>query len=178
MPNDICRADFVVREDYRVLARCEVEIEVPEGHPNIALFYQKTAGAAVRWSEEVLAKKVKNEYALLPDVWAKARFLPYRFSLRGKIVFEDPEIFVMVCRSVFSRGSERQARRSAQVWNKREGTILPNRLVLRRFGGKKTAKPKGFRVEGCYPVGGEMVFFRNPTAKNVSAEKKIKIISQ
>ena len=49
MPSEICRADFVVREDYRVLARCEVEIEVPEGHPNIALFYQKTAGAAVRW---------------------------------------------------------------------------------------------------------------------------------
>ena len=178
MQTEIFRTAAVVRGDYRVLARCEVEIEVPEGHANFALFYQKTAEAAVRWCREVLGERIKKEYALLPDVWAKARFLPYRFSLRGKIVFEDPEIFVMVCRSVFSRGSERQARRSAQVWNKREGTILPNRLVLRRFGGKKTAKPKGFRVEGCYPVGGEMVFFRNPTAKTVSAEKKIKIISQ
>jgi len=178
MQTEIFRTAAVVRGDYRVLARCEVEIEVPEGHSNFALFYQKTAEAAVRWCREVLGERVKKEYALLPDVWAKARFLPYRFSLRGKIVFEDPEIFVIVCRSVFSRGSERQARRSAQVWNKREGTILPNRLVLRRFGGKKTAKPKGFRVEGCYPVGGEMVLFRNPTAKNVSAEKKIKIISQ
>lgn len=178
MQTEILRENAVVREDYRILARCEVEIEVPEGHANFALFYQKTAEAAVRWGKEFLGEKAKKEYALLPDVWAKARFLPYRFSLRGKIVFEDPEILVTVCQSVLSHGGERQARRSAQVWNKREGTILPNRLVLRCFGGKKTAKPKGFRVEGCYPVGGEMIFFHNPTAKTQFAEKKIKIISQ
>ena len=178
MQTEIFRTAAVVRGDYRVLARCEVEIEVPEGHSNFALFYQKTAEAAVRWCREVLGERIKKEYALLPDVWAKARFLPYRFHLHGKTVYEDSEILVTVCQSVLSHGGERRVRRSAQVWNKREGTILPNRLVLRRFGGKKTAKPKGFRVEGCYPVDGEMVFFRNPTAKTVSAEKKIKIISQ
>ncbi len=177
MPSEICRADFVVREDYRVLARCEVEIEVPEGHPNIALFYQKTAGAAVRWSEEVLAKKVKNEYALLPDVWAKARFLPYRFCLRGKTVFEDLEYVAVVCQAVLSHGNEREVRRAAQVWSKREGTLLPSRLVKRLFGGKKMSLPKGFRADGCYPTNGEMIFFRNPTAKEPFLEKKAKIVS-
>lgn len=176
MQIETCRAGAVVKADYCALVRCEVEFEVPEGYPKILLFYQKAAAAAVRWSEEILGEKAQKEYKLLPDLWAKARFLPYRFRLRGKPIFEDSGHFAVVCESVLLRGSERSVRRAAQVWEKREQTILPGRETLRRFGGKKAGIPKGFRADGWYPANGELVFFRNPDSKSPFSEKKIKII--
>lgn len=176
MQTEPCRAGTIVKADYCALVRCEAEFEVPEGYPNVLLFYQKAAAAAVRWSEEILGEKAKKEYELLPDLWAKARFLPYRFRLRGKPIFEDPGHFALLCESALLRGSERSVRRSAQVWGKREQTILPGREILRRFGCKKTTIPKEFRADGWYPENGELVFFRNPDFKSPFSEKKIKII--
>ena len=173
-----CRAYVIVKEDGRVLVRCDAEIRIPEGYPIALSFYQKAAETATRWGEEVLGEQAKKEYAALPDFWAKARFLPLRFRLRGEPVYEDEKYFAIVCDSVLLQGNERQVRRSAQVWNKREQTILPKRQILRLFGAGKQPLPKGFREDGCYPVPGEMVFFRNPDAKKQFIEQKIKISMQ
>ncbi len=174
MENECFRTGATIKEDFRILVKCEVEMQLPKDIPLIMPFYQKMGDAAIRWSREQLGEKTRKEYASLPDLWAKARFLPVYFRLQGAPAFEDADHLVMVCHSVLSQGNERLIRRSAQVWNKREGTVLSDRLVLRRFCKGKCKKPRGFHADGCYPCGGEMIFFRNPTAKAPFSEQKIK----
>ena len=177
MRNESFRTGITIKKDFRILVKCEVEMQVPKEVPLVLPFYQKMGDAAIRWSQEILGEKTRKEYASLPDLWAKARFLPVRFRLQGAPVFEDADHLVMVCQSVLLQGNERLVRRSAQVWNKWEGTVLPERQVLRHFCRGKCKKPKGFRADGCYPCGEEMIFFRNPTAKMTFLEQKIRIFA-
>ena len=169
------RLGGVVKVEHRVLVRYEAAVRLPDGFPKVLLFYRKTAEAVIRWSEEILGARAKKEYGALHDFWAQARFLPYRFFLQGEPVYEDETYFAIVCNSVFTQGNERQVRRCAQVWNKREQTILPPALVWRFFGKGKPPRQKGFRADGCYPTPGEMVFFQNPDSKTPFIERKIKI---
>ncbi len=173
METECLRAGAVIREDYRILVKCEVEIRAPKEYAKALLFYQKMASAAVNFGRDFLGEQGKKEYAVLPDLWAKARFLPYRFRLYGEPVFEDSECFAIVCNATFLHGGEREIRRTAQVWSKRDQTILPNRQVLRRFCGRKLPKTKGFRADGCYPENGEVVLFRNSESQTPFTERKI-----
>ncbi len=178
METECCRAGTIVKEDFRVLVRCAVEIQVPQENPAALSFYQKTAEAAVRWCMEVLGERAKREYAVLSDLWAKARFLPYRYALQGKVVFEDAAYFALVCESTFSHGNERRIRHAAQVWNKREGSVLPLRQVLRLFGGQKIPKEKGFRPDGAYPENGKLILFQNANSKLPFAERELQIFEK
>lgn len=175
MELECCRAGAAIREDYRVLANCEVEIQIPKVYPKVLLFYQKMAAAAVRWSEERLFEMVKKEYLALPDLWAKSAFLPYRFRLHGDVVFENAACFALVCESTLLHGNERRLRRAAQVWDKREESILPLRQILRSFGGRKIPKQKEFRATGGYPENGNLILFRNADSTSPFAERKIQL---
>ncbi|MBE6530148.1 MAG: hypothetical protein E7680_06100 [Ruminococcaceae bacterium] len=169
------RTGTVVKEDYRILAKCEIEFQIPKEYTKVGIFYQKMAEAGIRWSEEILFENAKKEYSELPDLWSKSRFLPYRFRLCGGPIYENTDYFAVVCESTLSHGNERTVRRSAQVWNSREQTILPNNLTLRLFGKQKITRKKGFRPDGCYFLNGNLILFRNPDSKTPFMEHKIPI---
>ena len=162
MNTEQCRAHTVLREDHRTLLRVDVEIVIPSGNETVRTFYEKIAGAAVRWAEDEEAPLVRNAYAACADFREKSRFQPYLFRLVGNSYETDERHFTVVCRSTLIRNGNRQTRLAAQVWNFSENTVLPVKEVLRRWFGGLRRPDLGYRADGCYPVNGEIVFFRNP----------------
>ena len=162
METEKCRAQAIVREDYRTLVHADAEIEIPSGMEKVTAFYRSVVRAAVRWAEEAEGKRAREAYAAINDIWEKSRFVPAVMRLRGTCHLIDEVHFAVVCEAVLTRGSERETRCAAQVWNRVEETLLPMREILRRWLGQ-TRQPKlGYHADGCYPINGEVVFFRNP----------------
>ncbi|MBO4308852.1 MAG: hypothetical protein J5885_03380 [Clostridia bacterium] len=161
MNTEQCRAHTVLREDYRTLLRVDAEITIPSDNETVRAFYEKVAQAAVRWAEEAETPRVRSAYAACADIREKSRFQPYLFRLAGECYEIDEHHFAVVCRSTLLRNGNRQTRLSAQVWNATDNSILPMKSVLRQWFGSSRRPNLGYRAEGCYPMNGEVVFFRN-----------------
>lgn len=163
MEIETCAAHCVVREDYRTLVRADVRIEVPAGNDKIRIFYAAMARTAARWAEETGGEQAKAAYRALPDIWEKSRFQPWIMQVRGQCRRIDECHTAVVVECLFQNGVDRETRRTAQVWNLKEGSVLSEREILRRWTGSGRRPAIGYRADGCYPTDeGEMIFFRNP----------------
>lgn len=175
METESYAAHSVVKEDYHILAKCDVSIELPKGVQKAVFFYREMAKAMIRWNEEVMGEQAKKEYGELTDFWQKARFLPFRTTLTGRAFPLDEAHFLILCNSAFTHGNEKELRRSAQVWNRERETILPMRQVMGKWYGKHVPTPKGFLTDGCYPENGKFVLFCNPKQGKPFLERRMEI---
>ena len=173
MELEVFRAQTLIREGYCPLARCNISIEFPKGLETVGNFYRKMADAILFWVENERGPRLKKEYSSLTDIWGKSRFLPDRLTLAGKACLLDENHFSVVCETAFSHAGQKEIRRSAQVWNLQEQTLLPMRQIIGKWAWEKQTFKGIVGADGCYPEGGKLVFFWNPTAKHKYEEKKI-----
>lgn len=166
-----------VREGYQILMRAEVELVLPAEYEKVAEFCRQTADACLNWATEVAGERLRAEYLALPDHRAQSRFrvAQYRFSCLP--VWEREGYAAFICRSQMRQsGVPDECRRSAQVWNLNEQSMLPASQILKLVGYRpeKGTRPP-FRPEGVCPWGDELVFFRTSGQGNDVPEFRVPI---
>ena len=162
---DICveNRHGAVREGYQILLRADAVLRLPPDAERIAEYYRSTALACLRWAEQAEGERLRRAYLALESNRERARFRPSDYRLECGPVWEGNGHAAWVCRSELrGAGGAPFVRCTAQVWNLTEQTLLPPAQVLRLFrpAGRRRWRPP-FRPDGVYPLGGELVFFRN-----------------
>ncbi len=164
----------VVSEGYRILLRAEAELDLPKDFGTVADYYRRMGEACMEWVTAAEGERILAEYRAIQDTVERARFKTAWYQLSCRCVWEDGGHAAWVGESVLYLPSQGPVlRKTAQVWNLNEQTVLPKGQVLRlcRPTAKQGRPP--FRADGVYPCGQELIFFRNATPKDSFAEFRI-----
>lgn len=167
-----------VRAEYTLLLRIEAEMLLPTELPRAREFYKTLCKTCTDWAREVYGHRLTEDFEALEDVAQRARIRPHCYRFRVNRSYEDGELISFVCESALVgawRGFENGYFRTAQVWKKKEGLLMPMRQVLRYFGFRLSPKVLPFQPDGVYPEEGRLVVFRNVTERFPFTEKKLLI---
>ena len=164
-----------VREGYQVLLRAEAELVLLEGKDVICNYYRLLAEKCMSWATEVYGERIRRDFLSLEDLHDRAlwRAQKYRFLMR--IPWQNEHYIAILCES-YLLGLRQQMQNSyhrlSHVWNLDEESILPIPQILELFGCGIKIKELPFVPEGVYPDGGELIFYKNPTAEAPLAQRK------
>ena len=164
-----------VREGYQVLLRAEAELVLLEGKDVICNYYRLLAEKCMSWANEVYGERIRRDFLSLEDLHDRAlwRAQKYRFLMR--IPWQNEHYIAILCES-YLLGQRQQMQNSyhrlSHVWNLDEESILPIPQILELFGCGIKIKELPFVPEGVYPDGGELIFYKNPTAEAPLAQRK------
>lgn len=164
-----------VREGYQVLLRAEAELVLLEGKDVICNYYRLLAEKCMSWATEVYGERIRRDFLSLEDLHDRAlwRAQKYRFLMR--IPWQNEHYIAILCES-YLLGQRQQMQNSyhrlSHVWNLDEESILPIPQILELFGCGIKIKELPFVPEGVYPDGGELIFYKNPTAEAPLAQRK------
>ena len=164
-----------VREGYQVLLRAEAELVLPEGKDVIGNYYRLLAEKCMSWATEVHGERIRRDFLSLEDLHDRAlwRAQKYRFLMR--IPWQSEHYIAILCES-YLLGQRQEVQNSyhrlSHVWNLEEESILPIQQILELFGGGVKMRELPFVPEGVYPDGGELIFYKNPTAEAPLAQAK------
>ena len=164
-----------VREGYQVLLRAEAEILLPEGKDVIGNYYRLLSDKCMSWATEVYGERIRQDFLSLEDLHDRAlwRAQKYRFLMR--IPWATEHHIAILCESYLlgqRGGVENSYHRLSHVWNLDEESILPISQILELLGCGIKLKDLPFVPEGVYPEGGELIFYKNPTADTPLAQCK------
>ena len=164
-----------VREGYQVLLRAEAEILLPEGKEVINNYYRLLSDKCMSWATEVYGERIRREFLSLEDLHDRAlwRAQKYRFFMR--IPWQSEHHIAILCESYLlgQRGDVQNSyHRLSHIWNLLEESILPISQILDLFGCGIQLKELPFLPDGVYPQGGELIFYKNPTADTPLAQCK------
>lgn len=162
-----------VREGYQLLLRADAQMQIPEGKERIGAFYRRMSDACLKWAVEAEGERIRAAYLALESNRDRARFRLATYRLSCKPVFERMPYVAWVCESVMRGADEEAVRRMSQVWNLEEETMLPMRQILEVFRAKRSCKLPAFRPDGVYPVGDELVFFKNADQREPMKEARV-----
>ena len=164
-----------VREGYQVLLRAEAELVLLEGKDVICNYYRLLAEKCMSWATEVYGERIRRDFLSLEDLHDRAlwRAQKYRFLMR--IPWQNEHYIAILCES-YLLGQRQQMQNSyhrlSHVWNLDEESILPIPQILELFGCGIKIKELPFVPGGVYPDGGELIFYKNPTAEAPLAQRK------
>ena len=164
-----------VREGYQVLLRAEAELVLLEGKDVICNYYRLLAEKCMSWATEVYGERIRRDFLSLEYLHDRAlwRAQKYRFLMR--IPWQNEHYIAILCES-YLLGQRQQMQNSyhrlSHVWNLDEESILPIPQILELFGCGIKIKELPFVPEGVYPDGGELIFYKNPTAEAPLAQRK------
>ncbi len=162
-----------VREGYQLLLRADAEWSIPEGKTRIGDFYRRMSDACIKWAAEAEGEKIRKDYLSLESNRDRARVRLATYRLSCLPIFERSPYVAWVCESILQNGAERKIIRMSQVWNVEEETLLPIRQILEVFRVKRSCKRPPFRPDGVYPLGDELVFFKNADQKDEAKEMHV-----
>lgn len=151
-----------VREGYQVLLRIDGTILLPTDSLRMRSYYQDLANACFSWAEEIEGERIRASFLSLGDSRERSRFRTERYRWEMQIPWENDSYLAVLCRSFLGKSE----RRSAQLWNKEEETLLPLRQVVAMFGNALRREEKRFSPHGIYPEGETLVLFRNGETRN------------
>ena len=164
-----------VREGYQVLLRAEAELVLPEGKDVICNYYRLLSEKCMSWATEVYGERIRRDFLSLEDLHDRAlwRAQKYRFLMR--IPWQNEHYIAILCES-YLLGQRQEMQNSyhrlSHVWNLEEESILPITQILELFGCGIKMRELPFTPEGVYPEGGELIFYKNPTAQTPLAQSK------
>ena len=159
-----------VREGYQVLLRAEAELLLPsESHAKMRAYYRELAERCLTWATDVEGERLRNSFLSLEQPAQRSRFRTTYYRFWISVPWMEGEHLAVVCSSHLGD----DLRRSAQIWNLTEETLLPLRQVEQLFADVLREQPRPFRPHGIYPERGALVLFRNPTAGGVFLERRI-----
>ena len=122
----------LVRQDFQILLRAEVEIPIPEGYSEIRRFYETVTDTLLRWATERMGERFREEY-LAADVRERARYKTKVFRVLGEALPIEQEWFAMICRARQTWDPASESVSTLQVWNLLEQTLLPSKEIISRF---------------------------------------------
>ena len=164
----------IVRESYRILLRAEADLALPRGLDVIADYYRRMAEACLEWVCAAEGEQILAAYRAIEDTAERARFPMARYRMACKCVWEQGAHAAWVGESVLHLPAKAPIRRkTAQVWNLDEQTVLPRGELLRLCKPSQKQSRPPFRADGVYPEGADLVFFRNATQRNEFLEFRI-----
>ncbi len=149
-----------VREGYRVLLRCEIEMTLPLEHGRICDYYRRVAEACLRWAEEVTGERRRAEYRLA-EPREQERMQTAHHGLTIAPAWWNEELLAMVCNSFLTEAAGVKRQRLAAAWLLSEETILPPKQLMERLGLGAMPRELPFRPDGLYPVREGLLFYRN-----------------
>ena len=164
-----------VREGYQVLLRAEAELVLPEGKDVIGNYYRLLCDKCMSWATEVYGERIRRDFLSLEDLHDRAlwRAQKYRFLMR--IPWQEEHHIAILCESYLlgqRNDVQNSYHRLSYVWNLCEESILPIPQILELFGCGVKLRELPFIPEGVYPEGGELIFYKNPTAETPLAQSK------
>lgn len=163
----------VVREGYQILLRAHAELWLPCGHERIAAYYRAVGERCMTWICEIYGERLRQTFADLENIRDRARFPTSQYCFLMRCVYDTPPLAAFLCETELkgNRLPETQTyRRMSQVWHMEEETVLPHKQILMCFLKGTARKKAPFRPDGIYPMGNEVIFYRNSTDKNDFAE--------
>ena len=165
-----------VREGYQILLRARAEINFFEDKPKMREFYQRMADTCMRWAEEVYGKSLQKDFLELEGIRERSQFQPQSYHLRIHSPWQEGKYAAILCESKLLgqwREPQKSYHRISHVWNLEEELILPFPQILKRFGVHLSKEMLPFRPDGIYPLGEQMIVFRNVTDHTPFLEKRI-----
>ncbi len=165
-----------VREGYQLLLRADAQLQLPVGKDRICEFYRRMSDACLKWATEAEGERIRSAYLALESNRDRARVRLATYQLSCKPVFERSPYVAWVCESVLRGEGTETVRRMSQVWNAEEETMLPMRQILETFRSKRSCKRPTFRPDGVYPVGEELVFFKNADQRESMKEARVPFV--
>lgn len=164
-----------VREGYQVLLRAEVELVLPEGKDIIGNYYRLISDKCLSWATDVYGEGIRRDFLALEDLHERAlwRAQKYRFLMRIPWISEHH--IAILCESYLlgQRGEVQNSyHRLSHVWNLEEESILPLPQILELMGCDIKLRDLPFTPDGVYPEGGELIFYKNPTADTPLTQRK------
>ena len=157
-----------VREGYQILLRAQAELLLPMEHEKMRQFYWDLAQACMSWIREVHGERLQKAFGELESVREKSRFHTGRYRFRMSVPWESPPHVAVVCESELTGelvGPRGGYYRTSHVWNCEEELMLPIGQILQLMGCRLSGATFPFRPDGVYPRDGELVAFRNATAR-------------
>ena len=165
-----------VREGYQILLRAESEYWLPVGRPRICGFYETMIDTCMKWVLEIYGERLRQEFLSLESVREKSQFRTQRYRMLIHIPWEEDGLAVFLCESQLTgqwKIPQKAYHRISHVWNLEEESILPPAQILQAFGVKLKREMLPFRPDGIYPVGEDLIFFRNASDSLPFAEQKL-----
>ena len=166
----------VVREGYQILLRADARLSLPTEYAHICEFYLNLAKTCMTWAQQIYGESLKKEFLGLESVQERSRFSSRHYQLSGSLVWEEENYAAFLCESMLTgqwKEPQKSYHRISHVWNIAEQTILPFDEILGRFGIRLSKEKLPFRPDGIYPLGEEMVFFRNVTDQSPFLEHRL-----
>ncbi len=163
----------VVREGYRILLRAQAELELPEDYETIADYYRRMGEACLEWVTAAEGERILAEYNAIEDTVERARYQTAWYRLCCRCVWERDGHAAWVGESILHLPNGPIVRKTAQVWNLKEQTVLPKGQILKLCKPLPKQSRPPFRADGVYPEGTELIFFRNATTKTSFSEFRI-----
>ena len=169
MMSEIKRMSASVREGYQILLRAEAEIELPLQLETIRSYYLTLAEKCMTWATEVHGELLRKTFIKLDDIHEKSLFRTQKYRFSERCVWESGTHIAILCESFLSgqRGEHSNSYyRMSHVWNVREHTVLPMQQVWQLFGRDLRPKDLPFVPDGIYPMGEQLIFYKNSTSES------------
>ena len=167
-----------VREGYQILLRAEATCRLPMEAPKIRAFYETMVDTCMKWVLEIHGERVRREFLALESVREKSQFRTQGYRMAVHIPWERDGMAVFLCESQLSGDRETPQKayhRISHVWVLADEVILPQSEILQIFGVRLKRELLPFRPDGIYPVGEELVLFRNATEGLPFAERRLPV---
>jgi hypothetical protein len=162
-----------VREGYQLLLRADSQLLLPMEKARICEFYRRMSDACLKWATAAEGERIRSAYLSMESNRERAHLRLAVYQLSCKPVFERGAYVAWVCESVMRGEGKETVRRMAQVWNVEEETMLPMRQILELFRVKRSCKRPAFRPDGVYPMGEDLVFFKNADGREEMKETRV-----
>lgn len=167
-----------VREGYQILLRADAYLLMPTDKPKIRAFYEKMSQTCMKWAQEVHGEGLRKEFLALDGIREKSRFRTQRYRMQMSCPWQAERYVAFLCESELTgqwKTPQKSYHRISHVWDTEEELILPFSQILKQFGMPLTKEKLPFRPDGIYPMGDQLVFFRNVTDQMAFLEKKLPI---
>ena len=167
-----------VRREYRILLRIDAELYLPVKEKRIREFYKVLWERCFHWARDQYGAELAREYDALESTAEKARFRTQTLRFRMRLCYEDNTVAAMLCESaILGRwtGPRDGYSRLSQVWQKDEELLLPTEQIMSYFGIKIPKRRLPFQPDGIYPLGEELILFRNVTNDSPFMESHLPI---
>lgn len=158
-----------VREDGVLLLK--IYIEYPQavcGKDAVNALYERFYANCEKWATERLAERIKAEYDASEDELKRFRFGSYEYSFSAKISAQTEEYLFTVLDTVLRKKGKKEPVRSARrsyVFRKRDGLLVPPRMLFAKGETARTGKLLCGRATGVCFRDGEYLAFRSDGGK-------------
>lgn len=166
----------VVREGYQILLRIDAELLIPVEKPLMREFYHHLTETCITWARSVYGEGLRKEFLGLESVRERSQFGSQHYQLSMSVPWESDGLAAILCESKLTgqwKEPQKSYHRISHVWNTEEETILPIAQILSTFGIKLSQEKLPFRPDGIYPVGEELVVFRNVSDQSPFLEHRL-----